>query len=162
MNAPINPQSPTFRGLFGVTSVGRLEVHTTFREAYQSADFLESLVVDNYGNSTAEGLESLREVDGRFSWGGTDLYDISALAHLETVGGDLELPLDVTSLAGSSSAQITNNSPLTNCQANSLLNSMTIPSTTTQTVYGNGSPCLSLSRAVSSNVRDAATSGLSR
>ncbi len=62
-----------------------------------------SLLVDvenAQGGANADGLDALREVGGHFEWNETTLYDISALANLESVGGDLELPLSVTSLDG--------------------------------------------------------------
>ncbi len=182
---------------------------------------LEVEVKNTYGGADTDGLESLRYVGGHFIWDDTELDNIDALANLEYVGGDLEPPLDVTSLArfaglqtvggdftlmgevdvadlspltslafvggrltiesseiqslaglqgvtslgglrihdnaeltyvgalgnasvvGGSSVQITNNYPLTDCQANSLVSSMSVPLSTTVTVSGNVSPCMS-------------------
>jgi len=182
---------------------------------------LEVEVKNTFGGANADGLESLREVGGHFTWDDTELDNIAALANLEFVGGDLELPLDVTSLSGfaslqtvggdftlvgdvdvadlgplaslafvggrltiessgiqslnglqgvaqlgslrihdndeltdvgalgnasiasGSTVQITDNYPLTDCQANNLVSSMSVPGTTIVTVNSNVSPCMS-------------------
>jgi len=151
VNYPMNPQSPRFKGLRGLTEVGSMQVKLGERGT-EEWDFLYALIqvqgsLEIEVDETIVGTHSIQQIGGQLRVEHSDMLNLAQLDAVAQMGslrlyGNDQLnsvsALSNAHVASGGSVYIVGNFPLTDCQATTLANQIK-SSTSSVTVSGNAS-----------------------